>query len=214
MPSWPGLSRPSTRPPTLARCSHVMPGLVPGISLSKPRRTQKNAWMPGTSPGMTARERGRGEERLQPQINCEAGFAGIKWDKWDSTGQAPPSLLCRGPMTLPSEHHGAIFAQAPRAVHRTLVRVTGRAGRSAPSPPAPSSPQPSPPPRGGEGEKAAPPACPLRPLGSRSRARPVLPTFPLRLSGEGDTGRWVCSLPLLGPSLDGDASTRLVSSVR
>ena len=55
-------------------------------------------------------------------INSEAGFAGIKWDKWDSAGQATPALLCRGPMTLPSAHHGAIFAQAPRALHRTLVR--------------------------------------------------------------------------------------------
>ena len=52
-------------PPTLARCSHVMPGLVPGISLSKPRRTLKNAWMPGTSPGMTVRGRGRAGEPRQ-----------------------------------------------------------------------------------------------------------------------------------------------------
>ena len=74
---------------------------------------------------MTRWGRGRGEERRQPHINSEAGFAGIKWDKWDSTGQATPALLCRGPMTLPSAHHGAIFAQAPRPVHRTLVR--GRA---------------------------------------------------------------------------------------
>ena len=61
-----GLGPAMTRPPTLAPCSHVMPGLVPGISLSKIRRTLKNAWMPGTSPGMTTRERGRGEERHQP----------------------------------------------------------------------------------------------------------------------------------------------------
>ena len=71
---------------------------------------------------MTRWGRGRGEERRQPQINSEAGFAGIKWDKWDSAGQATPALLCRGPMTLPSAHHGVIFAQAPRPVHRTLVR--------------------------------------------------------------------------------------------
>ena len=39
---------------TCALPRHVMPGLVPGISLSKTRRTLKNPWMPGTSPGMTA----------------------------------------------------------------------------------------------------------------------------------------------------------------
>ena len=101
--------------------------------------------MAGTSLAMTRWGRGRGEERLQPQINSEAGFAGIKWDKWDSTRQASAGLLCRGPMTLPSAHHGAIFAQAPRPVHRTLVRGTERGGSREPSPPAPTSPYPSPP---------------------------------------------------------------------
>ena len=145
--------------------------------------------MAGTSPAMTRWGRGRGEERLQPQINCEAGFVGIKWDKWDSTGQAPPSLLCRRPMTLPSAHHGAIFAQAPRPVHRTLVRGTERGGSREPSPPAPTSPWPSPPRRGGEGGQAEPPASPPVPPLRPRECRPASPTSPLRPRGRRGIGR-------------------------
>ena len=149
--------------------------------------------MAGTSPAMTARERGRGEERLQPQINSEAGFAGIKWDKWDSAGQPTPGLLCRGPMTLPSAHHGAIFAQAPRPVHRTLVRVSraclqghARGTRIA------NARQVV---RGGEGARSPPSPIPgpLRPMGlrafekERSRCR-LRPPSAFGGGGQGEVG--------------------------
>ena len=69
---------------------------------------------------------------------CEAGFAGIKWDKWDSEGQGPACLQgrarsrwgrgrkstvassCRGSFVPPL--HGAMLTRASRAVRRTMVR--------------------------------------------------------------------------------------------
>ena len=111
----PSVSPARTTPPSC-------PDSFRASSSARPARVGDHVDGRNESPAMTRWGRGRGEERLQPQINCEAGFAGIKWDKWDSTGQATPGPLCRGPMTLPSAHHGAIFAQAPRPVHRTLVR--------------------------------------------------------------------------------------------
>ena len=68
-----------------------------------------------------------------------AGFAGIKWDKWDkwdSAGEdrarprsrAPSHSACRGLLVLVP--HGAILAQTPRALRRTVVR--GRVSLSRP----------------------------------------------------------------------------------
>ena len=68
--------------------SPVMPGLVPGIFFRQTRQSGRSRGCRNESPAMTRWGRGRGEERHQPQINSEAGFAGIKWDKWDSTRQA------------------------------------------------------------------------------------------------------------------------------
>ena len=120
-----------------------LPGLVPGVrasmrpSVSPARPLPRHArtrsghllppdppewaitWMAETSPAMTRWGRGRGEERLQPQINCEAGFAGIKWDKWDFHETADP----RSPLPWP---HDSPFrtswrdlrpSAAPRAPH-------------------------------------------------------------------------------------------------
>ena len=95
-------------------------------------------------------------------------------------------------MTLPSAHHGSILTQAPRPVHRTLVRVTERGGSREPSPPAPTSPRPSPPPWGGEGEKAgATCVSPCRPAALMKTSKvgaAYVPSPPFR--GERDRERW------------------------
>ena len=71
--------------------------------------------------------------RLPPrtEFNLEAGFGGIKWDKWDSAAQVAAlrhaTLVrvagyrpCRG--LFARALHGAMLALMAGAVHRTMVR--------------------------------------------------------------------------------------------
>ena len=71
--------------------------------------------------------------RLPPrtEFNLEAGFGGIKWDKWDSAAQVAAlrhATLVRIAGDRPRRGlfahalHGAILAQSPCTLYRTMVR--------------------------------------------------------------------------------------------
>ena len=115
-------------------------------------------------------------------------------------------------MTLPSEHHGAIFAQAPRPVHRTLVRgsrayLQGHARGTRIAHPrrvvrggeerglAPTSPRPSKP-SGFERKSEAGATCvPVRPSAFEKKSKVGAACVPPSAFGGGGQGEVGLAVP-------------------
>ena len=108
-------------------------------------------------------------------------------------------------MTLPSAHHGAIFAQAPRAVHRTLVRGRASLKGLARGTTIPNA-------RGScAGERSAVPPPPLPGPWALDRTSETgaayVPSPPFQGGeGQGEVGFW--SLQVFGPTQDDEAQFR------
>ena len=77
-----------------------------------------------------ARSHDRGRERTTraETTKFKPGFAGIKWDKWDSAekDRARPKGRARAEK---GSTHGATLALAARAMHRTMVQALSGPGR-------------------------------------------------------------------------------------